>query len=121
MGIEGTHNHLDAWREAMNLVEGVYRDTECFPAREAFGLTAQMRRAAVSIPSNLAEGAARNSRKEFVHFVGICCGSLAELETQLQLAVRLRYLAGQAPCISQAARVGQLLGGLRRYLKVRDS
>ena len=117
MTISTTHYDLVAWREAMNLVEAVYRDTECFPPKEAFGLTSQIRRAAVSIPSNLAEGAARNSRKELVYFVGICCGSLAELQTQLQLAVRLGYLAAEAQCVSQAARVGKLVGGLRKSLK----
>src|SRR4029077_2723643 len=95
----------------------VYRDTEAFPSKEAFGLTAQIRRAAVSIPSNLAEGSARNSRKELVHFVGICCGSLPELQTQLQLAVRLGFLATEAPCLAQVARVGKLVGGLRRSLR----
>lgn len=117
MVIPSTHNDLVAWQEAMNLVESVYRDTEGFPSKETFGLTAQIRRAAISVPSNLAEGAARNSRKELMHFVGICCGSLAELQTQLQLAVRLGYLAAEAQCLSQAARVGKLVGGLRRSLR----
>jgi len=83
------HCDLIAWQEAMKLVKAVYRDTEGFPRKETFGLTAQIRRAAVSIPPNLAEGAARNSRREFTQFVGISCGSLAELETQLMLAVSL--------------------------------
>src|SRR4249920_89299 len=87
-----THYDLIAWQEAMTLVEAVYRDTEGVPRREMFGLTAQIRRAAVSIPSNLTEGSARNSRKELLQFVGVSCGSLAELQTQLQIAVRLGYL-----------------------------
>src|SRR5262245_16616607 len=87
-----THYDLVAWQEAMDLVEAVYRDTEDFPARETYGLTSQIRRSAVSVPSNLAEGAARNSRREFIQFLGICCGSIAELQTQLQLAVRLGFL-----------------------------
>jgi four helix bundle protein len=112
-----THYDLIAWQEAMNLVEAVYRDTEGFPQKETFGLTAQIRRSAVSIPSNLAEGAARNSRKELVQFVGISCGSLAELQTQLQLAVRLGYLAAEARCVSQATRVGRLVRSLRKSLR----
>ena len=115
-----THYDLIAWQEAMNLVEAIYRDTEDFPRKETFGLTAQIRRAAVSIPSNLAEGSARNSRKELVQFVGISCGSLAELQTQLQLAVRLGYLEAQAECIGQATRVGKLVRGLRKALRPED-
>ena len=117
MANPNTHYDLVAWQEAMNLVEAVYRDTEGFPPKEMFGLIAQIRRAAVSIPSNLAEGAARNSRKELLQFVGISCGSLAELQTQLQIAVRLGYVAAEAQCISQATRVGKLVRGLRKSLK----
>ena len=117
MATPRTHNDLVAWQEAMNLVEAVYRDTEGFPAKEAFGLAAQIRRAGVSIPSNLAEGSARMSRKELMQFVAISCGSLAGLQTQLQLAVRLGYLAADARCLSQASRVGKLVGGLRRSLR----
>lgn len=102
-----THEDLIAWREAMNLVEVIYRDTDLFPDREIFGLTAQIRRAAISIPSNLAEGAARNSRKELVQFVAYSCGSLAELDTQLQLAIRLGYLKTGARCVGQAIHVGK--------------
>src|SRR5262245_19007675 len=111
-----THYDLVAWQEAMNLVEAIYRDTEDFPQKEAFGLMAQIRRATISIPSNLAEGAARNSRKELLQFVGICCGSLAELQTQLQLAVHLGYLAREAQSLNLAVRVGKLVGSLRTSL-----
>lgn len=112
-----THCDLIAWQESMNLVEAVYRDTESFPQKEAFGLTTQVRHAAISIPSNLAEGSARNSRKELVQFVGISCGSVAELQTQLQLAVRLGYLSAEAQCIKQAIRVGKLVRALRKLLR----
>jgi four helix bundle protein len=117
MTIPAIHSDLVAWQEAMTLVEAVYRDTENFPQREMFGLTAQIRRAAVSIPSNLAEGAARNSRKEFVQYVGISCGSLAELETQLQLAVRLGYLRSEAQSFGQLNQVGKLVRSLRKALR----
>lgn len=112
-----THYDLLAWQEAMRLVEAVYRDTERFPPKETFGLIAQMTRSAMSIPFNLAEGAARNSRKELLHFVGISCGSLAELQSQLELAVRIRYLAPDAESVRQAVRVGKLVRGLRKALK----
>jgi four helix bundle protein len=117
MSAPTTHYDLIAWKEAMALVEAVYRDTEGFPQKEVFGLTSQIRRASVSIPSNLAEGAARNSRKELLHFVGISCGSVAELETQLALAVRLGYLQPNAPCLNQVTLVGKLVRSLRRSLK----
>jgi len=114
------HCDLIAWQEAMKLVKAVYRDTEGFPRKETFGLTAQIRRAAVSIPSNLAEGAARNSRREFTQFVGISCGSLAELETQLMLAVSLDYLKPDAQCVGQVTIVGKLVRSLRRSLRTSD-
>jgi four helix bundle protein len=120
MGTPALHSDLVAWQEAMILVEHVYRDTEAFPRKEVFSLTAQIRRAAISIPSNLAEGAARNSRKEFHQFLGFSCGSLAELETRLQLAVRLGYLHSEAPCLGQLAQVGKLVRSLRRSLKVEE-
>ncbi len=116
MGTPTSHCDLIAWQEAIALVEAVYRDTESFPRKEMFGLTAQMRRSAISIPSNLAEGSARNSRKELIYFTGISCGSLAELQTQLHIAVRLGYLSAEARCIGQAVRVGRLITGLRKSL-----
>ena len=117
MDASTSHCDLIAWQAAMALVEAVYRDTEDFPRREVFGLTAQIRRSAISIPSNLAEGAARNSRKELIHFVGICCGSSAELQTQLQIAVRLGYLSAEAGCIGETARVARLVTNLRKSLR----
>jgi four helix bundle protein len=82
---------LDVWHLGVELAETVYRVTARFPKAELFCLTAQMRRAAVSIPSNIAEGRARDSRREFLHFLAVSRGSLAELETQLELAIRLDY------------------------------
>jgi len=100
----------------MTLVETIYRDTEGFPKDEIFGLKAQIRRAAVSVPSNIAEGAGRNSPGELRQFVGIASGSLAELETQLELSVRLGFLSRDAMAIQQATRVGKLVIALRRSL-----
>jgi four helix bundle protein len=113
MEIRSTHQNLVAWRDAMTLVVSVYHDTGRFPNEETYGLTAQMRRAAVSIPSNIAEGAARNSDKEWAHYLGIACGSAAELETQIDLAIRLGYLAADAKLLDDAARVNMLLRRLR--------
>ncbi len=90
--MEKPHKKLDAWNLAMALVKEVYRATADFPSAERFGLTDQARRAAVSIPSNIAEGAARNTKKEFIHFLHISQGSLSELDTQLELSKELGYL-----------------------------
>lgn len=114
-----THRDLAAWREAMALVELIYRDTGRFPATERFGLAAQMRRCAVSIPPNISEGSAQNSTGEFVQFLGIACGSVAELETQLELAARLGYLEGSADAVRQVKFVGQLVNGLRKSMRAR--
>ena len=86
------YKELIVWQKSMSLVESVYMATSSFPEEEKFGLTNQIRRSAVSIPSNIAEGAGRNSNKEFRHFLGIANGSLNELTTQLELANRLRFV-----------------------------
>jgi four helix bundle protein len=114
-----THRDLFAWREAMTLVELIYRRTADFPKEEVYGLAVQMRRSAISVPSNIAEGAARNSSKEFVQYLGIASGSLAELETQLELASRLGLGSPEHECVNQVSRVGKLLVGLRNSLRER--
>jgi len=85
------HERLDVWRDSMELVEMIYTLSSGFPGSERFGLTSQMRRAAVSVPSNIAEGAARRSTPEYLRFLSIARGSLSELDTQLQIAIRLGY------------------------------
>lgn len=108
------HEQLDAWKFAMQLVKAVYELTAGFPVEERYGLAQQMRRAAVSIPSNLAEGAGRNGAKEYFHFIGISRGSLAELETQLQLAMMLGFTAADHAAFDLAERTGKLLTGLHK-------
>jgi four helix bundle protein len=88
------HHDLRAWQEAMALVNAVYLATARFPEAERFGLVPQMRRAAVSVPSNIAEGAARGSKKEFTRFLLIARGSLSELDTQFRVASNLKYCDG---------------------------
>jgi four helix bundle protein len=88
------YKDLIAWQKAMKLVSHVYSVTDAFPRRELFGLTSQLRRAAVSVPSNIAEGQARFSHKEFVHFLRNARGSLAEVETQILIARDLHYISG---------------------------
>jgi four helix bundle protein len=119
MAVRGAHYKLLAWQEAMSLAEVVYQTSQGFPKNEMFGLTAQMRRAAVSIPSNIAEGAARNSSRELFQFLGIAGGSLAELETQLELAVRLNYIDSGNVVLHQVNRVAQLLVALRKSIRSR--
>jgi len=109
MAAVSTHRDLLAWRESMSLAEIVYRATEGFPKAESFGLVNQIRRCAISIPSNIAEGAARNSTREFVQFLGISCGSLSELETQIELATRLGYLKPNNDPARQLNRAGRIV------------
>src|SRR5437764_1229466 len=87
-----TYRDLRIWEEAMELVEEIYKITSAFPKDELYELTSQMRRSAISIPSNIAEGHGRKGSKEFMHHLSIAKGSLAELETQLILSLRLQYL-----------------------------
>jgi four helix bundle protein len=87
-----THHDLDVWKNAIQFVTLIYKDTESFPKSDLYGITNQIRRSAVSIPSNISEGAARTSVKEFSHFLSIALGSIAELETQLIISKNLDYL-----------------------------
>src|SRR5215212_1614272 len=108
------HEKLDVWRAAMDFVVIVYRATESFPKEEKFGLTSQIRRAAVSVPANIAEGAARRSPKEFTHFISNAQGSASELETELLIAQRLGYLQESA-CLEMRNtldNIGRMLVGL---------
>lgn len=110
------HKDMDVWKQSMFLVEEVYRLTGVFPRAELYGLVSQMRRAAVSIPSNLSEGASRESLKEFGYFVNVAIGSVSELETQLIIANRLGY-AEIDKILQRLSRVKSLVLGLRNYLK----
>jgi len=107
------HNYenLQVWQKSMNLAEEVYCLTEKFPKTELYGLTSQMRRCAVSIPSNIAEGSRRKTKKDFTQFLSIAFGSVAELETQLKLAERLNLINK-----SNSARSQQLLSEIMRML-----
>jgi four helix bundle protein len=115
------HHNLESWQQALNLVKSVYSSTSTFPKSELYGLTSQMRRAAVSIPSNIAEGAARESTPEFLRFLYISRGSLAELETQLLISRDLGYIEDVTQLLTDLERVSGLLNGLVRSLKSRSS
>ena len=108
------HENLEAWREAMRLVKTIYATTHSFPKDELFGLVSQKRRFAVSVPSNLAEGAARSSRKEFAQLLNVAKGSLSELETQLLISAELGYMPRAHDVFQLAEHVARLLTGLHK-------
>ena len=111
------YRDLGAWQKAMDLPKQVYLLTTNFPKHELYGMTSQLRRAAVSVPSNLAEGAARNSRREVGYFISTARGSLAEIETQLELAIFLGYIpeAATKNLFARSDDLGRLLTGLRNW------
>jgi four helix bundle protein len=113
---------LRVWQGAMDLVESVYRLSKTFPAAENYGLKAQIRRAAVSIPSNIAEGHSRASTKEYLNHLSMAQASLAEVETQLEIAVRLQYLQAEElrAASSGIQTLGRQLHALRNALEARE-
>ena len=117
----GDYRELVAWQRARALVEAVYRATECFPVRERYGLAAQMRRAAISVMSNIAEDGGRNSDRELRRFLQIARGSLGELQSQITVACDLQLIAsGPAQALDQAAAdTGRVVYGLLRVYSTR--
>ena len=113
-----SYRDLIVWQKAMDLCEEVYRLARMLPKEELFALSDQLRRAAVSIPSNIAEGRGRQSKKEFAHFLSIAQGSVAELETQIFLSVRLNMLQESdiLPVLSLCTEVSKMLRALRTRL-----
>lgn len=109
---------LRVWQAGMDLVEDVYRLTKSFPIDEKFGLVSQMRRAAVSVPSNIAEGNVREGTKEYLRHISIAQASLAELQTQMEIAQRLNYISRQetAICLQNATALAKQLYALRNAI-----
>jgi four helix bundle protein len=116
--MEKPHKKLEAWKQSMDLIIEIYRTTENFPSQEIYGLTNQTRRAAVSVPSNIAEGAARQTKREFTNYLHMAQGSLSELDTQLELARRLGYLDEETwrNLDQRMERVDKMITGLIRHL-----
>ncbi|WP_027713848.1 four helix bundle protein [Desulfuromonas sp. TF] len=112
-----SHRDLEVWRRSVDLVTDIYAVTRSFPVDELYGLTGQMRRAAVSVPSNIAEGAARNSHKEFLRYLSISVGSLAEIETQLLIARNLGYLPSGNSLDPEIDQIRKMLHGLINSIK----
>ena len=123
----GNYRDLQAWRSAMDLVLDIYRCTRTFPTDETYGLTSQMRRAVVSIPSNIAEGKGRHSQKELIQFLFRARGSLLELETQILIARQLEYLdeTRSRQLTAKSQELGRILNGLinrfEEYVRIREA
>jgi four helix bundle protein len=112
-----SHMDLDVWKLSMDFVDEVYTITGTFPDSEKFGLTSQLRRAGVSIPSNIAEGAGRSYKKEFIRFLYISMGSLSEVETQLEIAHRRGYIETIEDQRTTLTRIRRMLIGLIKRLR----
>ena len=110
------YKELDTWKQSINLVKKIYEITLIFPKEETYGLALQIRRAAISVASNIAEGSARGN-KEFIQFFNISLGSLAKIETQLIIAQELNYMNKDKEIFQNIVEIRKLLLGLRRYLK----
>jgi four helix bundle protein len=113
------YQQLTAWQKAIKLVVAVYQASERFPTKKSYGLTNQLRRAAVSIPANIAEGHGRDSSREFLHFLSIAHGSLSEVETHIYIAAQLTSLDEPMSnqLLGQAAEVGRLITGLAKSIR----
>jgi four helix bundle protein len=116
-----SYRDLKVWQAGVDLVTRIYKLTEKFPKSESFGLAGQIQRAAVSVPSNIAEGHARGSGKEFCRFILIGLGSLAELETQMVISENLGYTSRDEtqPIFESAEQIGKMLRGLHKSIKKR--
>ena len=116
------HEKLEVWSKSVDFVVAVYRATESFPKEEKFGLTSQIRRAAVSIPANIAEGAGRQSIKEFMQFLSIAQGSASEVATELLIAHRLNYMSTEAFTVLRNSLddIGRMIVGLTQHLKRKE-
>ncbi len=116
-----THHDLDVWKNSISLIKRIYILTESFPKHERFGLSSQMQRSAVSTASNIAEGAARNSDKDFLKFLHYSLGSLSELKTQVIIAGELNYTSSKDEIVGSISILRKQLSGLIRFIKKRIS
>lgn len=114
-----THKNLDVWNKSVNFVTTIYKVTNRFPSEEKFGLTNQIRRSGVSVPSNIAEGAARNSKNDFIRFLRISQGSNAELQTQLTIAKNLDFVKDREfeELMEKSTDISKMISGLIRSLQ----
>ncbi len=117
MNRTSTHHRLDCWVRSIDFVSEIYKATQTFPESEKYSLVSQIRRSAISIPSNIAEGAARKSNKEFIQFLYIALGSLSELETQLIISENLNYIESENELRNELTEIKRMILGLIRHLK----
>ncbi len=115
------YKELNVWKEAIDLVENIYKLIKTFPKEEAYALSDQIRRAVVSIPSNIAEGSNRNTDKEFIQFLYIALGSASEVETQLIIANRLRYLNNIKSELEHITKIRKMINGLINSIKRKNN
>jgi len=115
-----THKDLDIWKKGLNMVTDIYRLTKNLPSEERYGLVAQMRRAAVSYPCNISEGAARSSTKEYIHFIYIALGSLSELETQVIIAKNLGYIPDIEETLNKIELLRRMTLSFIKFLKKKE-
>ena len=117
-----THKDLIVWKKGIELVKNIYLITNSFPNSEQFGLISQMRRCAVSIPSNIAEGCGRNSNKELIHFLYIALGSSSELETQIIISAELNFLENEkaTECLNLLNEIIKMITSLIKSVKSRN-
>ena len=120
MSLVKTHKDLDIWKRGTSLVEQIYRVTTNFPKEELYSLTSQIRKSAVSYPSNIAEGAARSSKKEYIQFLYIVLGSISEVETQLIIAEKLKYLKADK-LLEEVEALRRMTLNFIKYLKSKGS
>ena len=118
-----THENLEVWKKAIDFVVLIYGSTENFPSEEKFGLVSQLRRASVSIPANIAEGAARNYTKETLHFISIAQGSASEVSTEILIGFKLGFLSEANYCElrDKCIEIGKMMTGWSQYLRSRES
>ena len=116
-----THKDLDIWQSGIDLVTEIYKTTENFPKEEMYGLSSQMRRSAVSYPSNIAEGAARNSKLEYIRFIYISLGSLSELETQIVISEKLGFINKAEDLLNKIESLRKMTLNFIKYLKNKSS
>lgn len=113
------HKKLDVWNKSIELVVEIYNVTNSFPKEEIYGLTSQMRRSAVSIPSNISEGSARKGNAETIQFLHIALGSIAELETQLIISQKIGYIKSVENLCTSLTEIKQMTLGLIKFLKTK--
>lgn len=113
------YKEMEVWKEAVNLVTDIYKITEDFPEKEMFGLTSQIRRCVISVPSNISEGAVKHYDKDIIRFIDIALGSLAELDTQMLISQNLGYISNYDKIEEKIKKVRALAIGLMKYLETK--